>query len=119
MAKEAGIRIGAHPGFPDLMGFGRRNLSVSPAEAKAYVLYQLGALDAFCRVTGVKMQHVKPHGALYNMAAEDYALSTAICEAIKEFDFPADSWQRLLRIWACVQLWRFLQTAPMKKMVLW
>ena len=62
MAKEAGIRIGAHPGFPDLMGFGRRNLSVSPAEAKAYVLYQLGALDAFCRVTGVKMQHVKPHG---------------------------------------------------------
>ena len=68
------------------MGFGRRNLSVSPAEAKAYVLYQLGALDAFCRVTGVKMQHVKPHGALYNMAAEDYALSTAICEAIKEFD---------------------------------
>ena len=74
MAKEAGIRIGAHPGFPDLMGFGRRNLSVSPAEAKAYVLYQLGALDAFCRVTGVKMQH------------EDYALSTAICEAIKEFD---------------------------------
>ena len=86
MAKEAGIRIGAHPGFPDLMGFGRRNLSVSPAEAKAYVLYQLGALDAFCRVTGVKMQHVKPHGALYNMAAEDYALSTAICEGIKEFD---------------------------------
>ena len=86
MAKEAGIRIGAHPGFPDLMGFGRRNLSVSPAEAKAYVLYQLGALDAFCRVTGIKMQHVKPHGALYNMAAEDYALSTAICEAIKEFD---------------------------------
>ena len=86
MAREAGIRIGAHPGFPDLMGFGRRNLSVSPAEAKAYVLYQLGALDAFCRVTGVKMQHVKPHGALYNMAAEDYALSTAICEAIKEFD---------------------------------
>ena len=50
------------------------------------MLYQLGALDAFCRVTGVKMQHVKPHGALYNMAAEDYALSTAICEAIKEFD---------------------------------
>lgn len=72
------------------MGFGRRNLSVSPAEAKAYVLYQLGALDAFCRVTGVKMQHVKPHGALYNMAAEDYALSTAICEAIKEFDMQSD-----------------------------
>lgn len=86
MAKEADIRVGAHPGFPDLMGFGRRNMNVTPAEAKAYVLYQLGALDAFCRVNGVKMQHVKPHGALYNMAAKDYALSTAICEAIKEFD---------------------------------
>lgn len=61
-------------------------MSVSPAEAKAYVLYQLGALDAFCRVNGVKMQHVKPHGALYNMAAKDYELSKAICEAIKEFD---------------------------------
>ena len=86
MAIEAGIRVGAHPGFPDLMGFGRRNLSVSPEEAKAYTLYQLGALDAFCRTNGLKMQHVKPHGALYNMAAKDYELSKAICEAIKEFD---------------------------------
>ena len=86
MAKEAGIRVGAHPGFPDLMGFGRRNLSVSQEEAKAYTLYQLGALDAFCRINGLKMQHVKPHGALYNMAAKDYELSKAICEAIKEFD---------------------------------
>lgn len=86
MAKEAGIRVGAHPGFPDLMGFGRRNMNVSKAEAKAYVLYQLGALDAFCRVHGLKMQHVKPHGAFYNMAAKDYELSKAICEAIKEFD---------------------------------
>lgn len=86
MAKEAGIRVGAHPGFPDLMGFGRRNMNVSKEEAKAYTLYQLGALDAFCRAQGVKMQHVKPHGALYNMAAKDYELSVAICEAIKEFD---------------------------------
>ena len=86
MAKAAGIRVGAHPGFPDLMGFGRRNMNVSPAEAKAYVLYQLGALDAFCKAHGVKMQHVKPHGALYNMAAKDYKLSTAICEAIREYD---------------------------------
>lgn len=85
-AKAAGIRVGAHPGFPDLMGFGRRNMNVTPAEAKAYVLYQLGALDAFCRANGVKMQHVKPHGALYNMAAKDYALSKAICEGIKEYD---------------------------------
>ena len=86
LAKEAGIRVGAHPGFPDLMGFGRRNINVSPAEAKAYTLYQLGALDGFCRAAGVKLQHVKPHGAFYNMAAKDYKLSVAICEAIKNFD---------------------------------
>lgn len=86
MAKEHGIEVGAHPGFPDLMGFGRRNMNVSPAEAKAYTLYQLGALDAFCRVHGMKMQHVKPHGAMYNMAAKDYQLAKAICEAIYEFD---------------------------------
>lgn len=86
MAKEHGIEVGAHPGFPDLMGFGRRNMSVSPEEAKAYTLYQLGALDAFCRAHGMKMQHVKPHGAMYNMAAKDYELAKAICEAIYEFD---------------------------------
>lgn len=86
MAKEAGIHVGAHPGFPDLMGFGRRNMAVSPQEAKAYVLYQLGALDAFCWANGVKMQHVKPHGALYNMAAKDYELARAICQAVAEFD---------------------------------
>ena len=86
MTKNFGTAVGAHPGFPDLMGFGRRNLSVSPAEAKAYTLYQLGALDAFCRTQGVKMQHVKPHGALYNMAAKDYELARGICEAIYEFD---------------------------------
>ena len=86
MAKEAGIGIGAHPGYPDLMGFGRRNLDVTPAEARAYTLYQLGALDGFCRANGVKMQHVKPHGALYNMAGKDYALAKGICEAIASFD---------------------------------
>jgi UPF0271 protein len=86
MAKEAGIRVGAHPGFPDLMGFGRRNMNITPAEAKAYTLYQLGALDAFCKAHGVLMQHVKPHGAFYNMAAKDYELSKAICEAIASYD---------------------------------
>ena len=86
MAKNAGIRVGAHPGFPDLMGFGRRNMNISPQEAKAYMLYQLGALDAFLRTKGMKMQHVKPHGALYNMAAKDPVLSRAICEAVSEFD---------------------------------
>lgn len=86
MAKEAGICVGAHPGFLDLMGFGRRNLNVSPAEAKAYTAYQLGALGAFCHAHGMKMQHVKPHGAMYNMAAKDYALAKAICEAVREYD---------------------------------
>lgn len=86
MAKEAGIRVGAHPGYPDLMGFGRRNMNVSPAEAKAYILYQLGALDAFCRANGMKLQHVKPHGAFYNMAAKDYTLAKSICEGIAAFD---------------------------------
>ena len=86
MAKDAGIEAGAHPGFPDLMGFGRRNMAVSTAEAKAYVTYQIGALDAFAKVNGMKLQHVKPHGALYNMAGKDYELAKAICEAVKEYD---------------------------------
>lgn len=85
-AKAAGIRVGAHPGLPDLMGFGRRNIAITPEEAKAYTTYQLGALDAFCKSKGVKMQHVKPHGAFYNMAAKDYELSKAICEAVKAYD---------------------------------
>ena len=86
LAKEAGIRVGAHPGFPDLMGFGRRNMAVTSQEARAYVLYQLGALEGFCRSAGLKLQHVKPHGALYNMAAKDYELARGICQAIAEFD---------------------------------
>lgn len=86
MAKKAGVAVGAHPGFPDLMGFGRRNMNVSPADAKAYVMYQIGALDAFCKANGMEMQHVKPHGALYNMAGKDYKLAKAICEGIKEIN---------------------------------
>ena len=84
--KAAGIRIGAHPGFPDLMGFGRRNMVISPEEAKAYTLYQISALGGMCRAQGMKLQHVKPHGAFYNMAAKDYELSKAICEAVKAYD---------------------------------
>lgn len=86
MAVEANIGIGAHPGFPDLLGFGRRNMNISAKEAYAYVLYQLGALDAFLKKSKVSMQHVKPHGALYNMAGKDYTLAKAICEAIYDFD---------------------------------
>ena len=86
LAKEFGTAVGAHPGFPDLVGFGRRNMAVTPDEAKAYVRYQLGALMAFCTAHGVKIQHVKPHGALYNMAAVDEKLAIAMCEAVYEVD---------------------------------
>ena len=81
-AKAAGVAVGAHPGYPDLMGFGRRNMVCTPAEAKAYVQYQMGALLAFCAAHGVSLQHVKPHGALYNMAAKDEALAAGIAEGI-------------------------------------
>ena len=86
LAKANGTAVGAHPGFPDLMGFGRRNMVVTPEEAKAYVKYQLGALSAFAKSQGVKLQHVKPHGALYNMAAVDEKLAKAMCEAVYEVD---------------------------------
>jgi UPF0271 protein len=84
LAKKAGVCVGAHPGFPDLVGFGRRNMDVSPKEAKAMVQYQIGSLDSFCRAQGIKMHHVKPHGALYNMAGKDLKLALAICEGIYE-----------------------------------
>ncbi len=86
LAKRCGTAVGAHPGFPDLMGFGRRNMVITPDEAKAYVRYQLGALYAFAESQGVSIQHVKPHGALYNMAAVDEKLARAMCEAVYEFD---------------------------------
>lgn len=86
LAKQYGVHVGAHPGYPDLVGFGRRNMNVSPAEVKAMVQYQIGALQAFCRAKGLPMQHVKPHGAMYNMAGKDAALAEAICEGIYEVD---------------------------------
>ena len=86
LCKERGTAAGAHPGFNDLVGFGRRNMAVSPEDAANMITYQVGALDAFCKSQGVKMQHVKPHGALYNMAAKDSALSAAICKAIYNYN---------------------------------
>lgn len=86
MALDAGVGLGAHPGYPDLMGFGRRNIQASPAEVQAYVTYQLGALQAFAASRGGKLSHVKPHGAMYNMAAKDAALARAICTAVYQFD---------------------------------
>lgn len=86
LAKQYNVAVGAHPGYPDLVGFGRRNMAVSAAELKAMMQYQIGALQAFCRSQGVKLQHVKPHGAMYNMAAKDRKLADAICDAILEID---------------------------------
>lgn len=86
LAKKFGTAVGAHPGFPDRMGFGRRNMAVTPAEARAYVKYQLGAFTAFAKSEGMEVQHVKLHGAFYNMAAVDEALAYAVCEAIRDVD---------------------------------
>ncbi len=86
LAKEAGAAVGAHPGFPDLAGFGRRNMACTPQEVKAYVKYQLGALLAFTRAAGIPLQHCKAHGALYNMAAKDKALAAAVAEAVADVD---------------------------------
>jgi len=86
LAKENQVAVGAHPGFPDLVGFGRRNMNVSPEELKAMIIYQIGALSAFCTSQGLKMQHVKAHGAMYNMAARDEKLALAIAEGIASVD---------------------------------
>jgi UPF0271 protein len=86
LAMRSGAAIGAHPGLPDLQGFGRREMAISPQEAHDLVLYQIGALQAFVRAEGGRLQHVKPHGALYNMAARDQALAGAIAEAVCRAD---------------------------------
>lgn len=86
LAKKASAAVGAHPGYPDLQGFGRRNMICTPKEVKAYVNYQLGALLAFTRAAEIPLQHCKPHGALYNMAAKDKALAAAIAEAVADVD---------------------------------
>ncbi len=82
VALKRGVAIGAHPGLPDLMGFGRRNMEISPQEAYDMVVYQIGALHAFVQSEGGRLQHVKPHGALYNMAAKQPDLAKAIAEAV-------------------------------------
>lgn len=86
LAKERGVAVGAHPGYPDLMGFGRRNMQLTPEEEYAYTLYQLGAFAAFARRHGLPVQHVKTHGAMYNAAGKDMRLAMAICRAVKDFD---------------------------------
>lgn len=84
-AKAAGVEIGAHPGFPDLQGFGRRPMTLSPAEVEAMVLYQIGALDGIARAEGARVTHVKAHGMLSNMAAADDSLADAIAAAVRGY----------------------------------
>ncbi len=86
MAIEQGVAIGAHPGYPDLVGFGRRHMECSFEEIKSYITYQVGALNAFCVIHSVEMRHVKPHGALYIKAMEDEKIGTAVCEAVAALD---------------------------------
>ncbi|KRL41316.1 5-oxoprolinase subunit PxpA [Liquorilactobacillus nagelii DSM 13675] len=83
-AQKAGVGIGAHPGFPDLQGFGRRKMQLSPLEVQHLVTYQVGALQAF--TSKHRLHHVKPHGALYNLAASNHQLAVAICRGIQQVD---------------------------------
>lgn len=85
-ARDARVAIGAHPGYPDLQGFGRRNMDLSPDEVYSFVLYQLGALAGFCTAYDTHIHHVKPHGQLYNTAARSEELSQAIAQAVYDFD---------------------------------
>ncbi|MFZ5622959.1 MAG: LamB/YcsF family protein [Gemmatimonadota bacterium] len=83
VAKEPGIAVGAHPGYPDLLGFGRRAMAASPEEIMAYVIYQIGALAACCTAAGTALRYVKPHGALYHRAVTDDDAARAIAEGIR------------------------------------
>lgn len=85
LAREHGVRVGVHPGYPDLQGFGRREMDLSPGEVEACVLYQIGALKGFCRAHGLEITHLKPHGALYNQAARERTLAAAIVKAAAKF----------------------------------
>ena len=86
LARDHGVAVGAHPGFPDLVGFGRRDMRIAPQEVEDLVLYQIGALAAIARAEGLRLAHVKPHGALYNMAVKDRSLADAVARAIASFD---------------------------------
>jgi UPF0271 protein len=85
LAAASGVAVGAHPGYPDLAGFGRRDLAMPPAELEAAILYQVAAVAAFARDAGVELRHVKAHGALYNAAAHDEALAAVVARAVRRF----------------------------------
>jgi 5-oxoprolinase (ATP-hydrolysing) subunit A len=86
LAKRHKVSIGAHPGYPDLQGFGRRAMRLSPHEIAYMVAYQIGALAAFAQIAGLRLAHIKPHGALYNLASQDPEAARAISRAVAEYD---------------------------------
>jgi UPF0271 protein len=88
LAREHGVKVGAHPSLPDMQGFGRRAMAITPAEIEDIVTYQVGALNAFLQAEGVRLNHVKPHGALYGMAARDEAIAAAVADAVRHFGVP-------------------------------
>ena len=88
LAKEHGVRVGAHPSFPDRQGFGRRPMVIEREELTNIIVYQIGALTGFLAAEGVELNHIKPHGALYGMAARDENVAHAICDAAKHYEVP-------------------------------
>ena len=84
LCRDKNVAVGAHPGYPDLVGFGRRNMACTPDEVYSYCLYQIGALKAFCKAKGLALQHVKAHGAMYNQAAKNHDLALAIANAVRD-----------------------------------
>jgi 5-oxoprolinase (ATP-hydrolysing) subunit A len=88
LAKQHGVKVGAHPSLPDMQGFGRRAMVIAPEEVEDLVIYQVGALNAFLGAEGMVLNHVKPHGALYGMAARDEKIAAAIAAAVRPFGVP-------------------------------
>lgn len=86
LAKQHDVKVGAHPSYPDLVGFGRRSIACSPDEVEDLVLYQIGALSGICQAEGTRIHYVKPHGALYNDMIKDPGLFEAVVKAVKDFD---------------------------------
>lgn len=88
LAKEHGVKVGAHPSLPDLQGFGRREMKISREELANCIIYQVGALAGFLRAEGMELSHIKPHGSLYGMAARQEAIAQAVCDAADVFGVP-------------------------------
>ena len=113
LCKASGVAFGAHPGYPDRENFGRTKMTVTPKQVYDFTLYQLGALGAFAVAKGVKMQHVKPHGAMYNAAAKDPALAAAIADAIKDFDPIGQLGSNVfIVVFDCVEVYRRISSVP-------